>query len=106
MEVSAWSNGSGTYGIKIRKVNRQKFFNPLWQWVEVEIDEKPYKFQLIPGFWHDYPEFRDSGATVIKNWLRCNYRLPGEKGKHPRFTLEVVANKRFRLESKSGYMVT
>jgi hypothetical protein len=35
MEVSAWWNGSGTYGIRVGVENRRRFFNPLWKEIEV-----------------------------------------------------------------------
>jgi hypothetical protein len=99
MIVSAWTNGGGrTYGIRIGVDNRQRFFDCAWDWIEVEIDGNPYKFQLTPGFWNHCPELRDSGRPVIQDWLRRNYKIPWEECKPPRFTLEVVGNRCFRLE--------
>jgi hypothetical protein len=99
MIVSAWSSGGGTYGIRVGKENRRRFFDPAWQWIEVEIDGRPHRFQLTRGFWNHCPEFRDSGATVIRDWLRRNCELPWQKNNPPRFTLEVVGNQRFRLRN-------
>jgi hypothetical protein len=99
MIVSAWSNGNGrTYGIRVGADNRQRFFNPAWEWIEVDIDGKPYKFQLTPGFWNHCPEFRDSGVTVIQDWISRNYKIPWEKGSPPQFALEIVGGNRFQLK--------
>jgi hypothetical protein len=102
MEVSAWRNGR-TYGIRVGVSNRQRFFDPLWEWIEVEIDGEPHNFRLTPGFWRRCPEFRDAGATVIQDWLRRNYEIPWPKGRPPRFTLEVAGGQRFRLRPEPGH---
>jgi hypothetical protein len=100
MKVSTWKSHKygGTYGIRVGYGNRQRFFNPSWKWIEVEIDGERYKFQLTPGFWHHCPEFRDSGASVIQDWLRRNCEIPWPCGRPPRFTLEVVGEQRFCLK--------
>jgi hypothetical protein len=97
MEVSAWRN-SGTYGIRVGIENRQRFFNPAWKWIEVEIAGEPHRFQLTPGFWCHCPEFRDSGATVIQDWLRRNNKISWPYRRPPWFTLEVVGEQRFCLK--------
>jgi hypothetical protein len=98
MIVSAWTNGGGrTYGIRVGYENRQRFFDPIWRWIEVEIEGNLHRFQLTPGFWDHCPEFRDSGTTVIQEWLRRNYRIPWERGNPPQFALEIVGTQRFKL---------
>jgi hypothetical protein len=98
MIVSAWSGGSGRpYGIRVGYVNRDNFFKPAWRCIGVEIDGKVHEFRLTPGFWNHCPEFRDSRTRVIREWLQRNNRIPWEKGKPPKFVLEVVGAQRFRL---------
>ena len=97
MIVSVWLGGGRTYGIRVGYDNRQRFFDPVWECIEVEIDGNLHKFQLTPGFWEHCPEFRDSGTTVIQEWLRRNYNIPWEKGNPPKFCLELIGNQRFRL---------
>ncbi|MDR3276264.1 MAG: hypothetical protein LBT11_03465 [Treponema sp.] len=97
MEVSAWKNGSGTYGIKVGDDNRDKFFNPSWDWIDVEIEGNIHRFQLTPGFWNDCSEFRDSGATIIHDWLLRQNVIPWQKGKPPKFRLELIDERQFRL---------
>ncbi|GMO16720.1 MAG: hypothetical protein Pg6A_02810 [Termitinemataceae bacterium] len=96
MEVSAWSGN--TYGVRVGYANRDKFFNSSWDWIEVEIENKTHRFRLTGSFWDGCPEFRDSGGTVIQDWLRRNYTVPWPNGSPPRFKLEVIGEQRFRLE--------
>jgi hypothetical protein len=95
MTVKAWSNGGGAYGISVGKSNRDAFFNPSWRRIEVEMDGTLHTFELTPGFWNNCPEFRGS---VIKEWLRRNHQLSWSKGNPPQFNLEVIGERRFRLE--------
>lgn len=37
MQVTAWSNGNGIYGIRVGRANRERFFQPSWQEIEVDI---------------------------------------------------------------------
>jgi hypothetical protein len=100
MEVSAWLGGSGkTYGVRVGKINRREFFKDTsWEWIDVEIEGKTYRFKLTSRFWTTCPEFRDSGGTIIQNWLRRHYTIPWPNGNPPKFRLEVVGERRFRLE--------
>ena len=81
MEVSAWTNGGGTYGIRVGFPNRDEFFDKGWAEIEVEIDGRPHHFRLTDGFWNRCPEFRDSGGTAIRDWLRRHRALsvPGAR---------------------------
>jgi len=97
MEVSAWSSGSGTFGIRVGNVNRDRYFDRSWTVIDVEIDGQPHRFRLTPGFWRKCPEFRDSGATVIRDWLRRNHTLNWPTGEPPRFQLLPLGGARFRL---------
>jgi hypothetical protein len=38
MQASAWTNGDGTYGIRIGVPNRDEHFDRTWTEIEVEID--------------------------------------------------------------------
>ena len=88
MEASAWSSGSGAFGIRVGVPNRDQHFDPSWTEIEVEIDGQPRTFALTPGFWNKCPEFRDSGGTVIRDW---------PTGEPPRFQLLPLGGGRFRL---------
>jgi hypothetical protein len=97
MDASAWSNGGGTYGIRVGFPNRHKFFDESWAEIEVEIDGVVQRFGLTDGFWHHCPEFRDKGAPVIREWLRRNRTLEWPKGNPPQAQLIPLGGNRFRL---------
>lgn len=50
MRVTGWSNGGGTYRIRIGSRNRAKFFDVNWAEIEVEIDSDVHRFALTDGF--------------------------------------------------------
>ena len=98
MQASAWKGGGGyTYGIRVGSANRDSFFDKSWTEIEVEIDGQAHRFTLTPGFWNKCPEFRDSGASVIRDWLRQNHTLDWLKGKPPQVELIPLGGNRFRL---------
>ncbi len=97
MEVSAWSDGKNTYGIRIGKPNREKYFDRNWSDIEVEIDGKSHTFNLTAGFWNQCSEFRDSGSTVIRDWLKRHKSINWDKGKPHHFQLLPQGGQRFKL---------
>lgn len=97
MEVSAWSSGSGTFGIRVGTPNREQYFNRSWTEIKVEIDGDTHRFSLTSGFWNKCPEFRDTGSEVIQEWLQRHYTIKWPKGYPPRFQLLSLGAARFRL---------
>jgi hypothetical protein len=49
------------------------------------------------GFWHHCPEFRDTGALIVQEWLRWNRTLEWPKGNPPQVQLTPLGGTRFRL---------
>src|SRR5438128_1986990 len=101
MQVSAWTNGGRTCGIRVGYPNRDKFFDTNWTKIEVEIDGRTYSFPLTDGFWNHCPEFRDSGNSVIRDWLRHHCTLEWVKGDPPRMELVALGGNRFRLQART-----
>ncbi|HZY90044.1 MAG TPA: hypothetical protein VFE78_34805 [Gemmataceae bacterium] len=99
MQASAWSNGGGTYGIRVGVTNRDEFFDKGWTEIEVEVEGRLYRFPLTDGFWNHCPEIRDSGAPVIREWLRHHQALNWPKGDPPQVELIPLGGHRFRLMS-------
>lgn len=97
MEAKAWSSGSGTYGIRVGIPNRDRYFDRAWKQIDVEINGRFCKFMLTPGFWNKCPEFRDSGSTVIRDWLQQNNLLPWPIGHPPQLQLVPLEGPRFSL---------
>jgi hypothetical protein len=97
VRVSAWSNGSGTFGVHVGARNRAVHFDPDWSEVTVEIDGANHRFGLTDGFWRKCPEFRDRGAPIIREWLRKYRTTEWERGDPPVMELVPLGGRRFRL---------
>jgi hypothetical protein len=97
MQASAWNDGGSTYGIRVGIANRDAHFDRTWTEIEVEVDGQFRRFALTPGFWNKCPEFRDSGGTVIRDWLRQHHTLDWPAREPPRFQLLPLGGNRFRL---------
>jgi hypothetical protein len=97
MQASAWNDGGTTYGIRVGLPNRDRFFDPSWREIEVEIDGEIHQFPLTDGFWRQCPEFRDRGTPVVREWLRRHRMLKWPKGDPPRMELIPLGGNRFRL---------
>ena len=97
MKASAWSRGGGTFGIRVGIPNRNAHFDPGWSEIQVEIDGQIHRFAITKGFWNKCPEFRDSGSTVIQDWLQQHFTLDWPSGQPPRFQLVPLGDAKFRL---------
>lgn len=97
MIVAGWSNGKGTFGVRVGTVNRNLHFKPSWTKIMVEIDGEMHSFCLTAGFWRKCPEFRDVGTPVIRDWLHRHFTVEWPKNRPPRFQLLPVGIAQFRL---------
>lgn len=98
MQVTAWTNGSGIYGIRVGSANRNRFFQPIWEEIEVDIADVIHEFRLTRGFWKDCPEFRDSRDIPIETWLLQQRVLPWPPGVPPKFVLLPRGDAQFKLD--------
>ena len=96
MKVSTWF-GSGIYGVRLGASNRDKYFDPAWSEIQVEMDGQFHDFILTKGFWNRCPEFRDRGEPVIKSWLQKHKSLRWPKQQPPKMTLVPLGGRKFRL---------
>lgn len=99
MQVTAWSNGRGIYGIRVGSANRNAFFRREWQQITVEMGGAPRTFKLTAGFWRDCPEFRDFKESWIEQWLRLQSAIPWPQFHPPEFQLIPTGENTFRLET-------
>lgn len=97
MRVKAWSNGGGTYGIRIGAKNRADFFNSSWTEVSLEIDGETHVAALTPGFWRACPEVRH---PAIRAWLGRHALLTWPRNHPPEAELVPVRRNVFRLVTK------
>lgn len=95
MRVTGWSNGSGVYGLRVGHANRDKFFDPNWRSIAVEIESEWYEIPISGGFWRHCPEIR---APIIRDWLRQHLALEWPQRRPPVAELTPLVDNRFRLE--------
>jgi hypothetical protein len=94
MRVTAWNDGGDGYGIRVGEANRDRYFDPGWPGIEVEIGGEPCQFRLAGSFWRDCPEFR---GKQIGDWLRLQGLAYWPVGSPPALELTPLDGNRFRL---------
>jgi hypothetical protein len=97
VQATAWNDGKSTYGIRVGKPNRERFFDPDWKEIEVELDGRFHTFHLTPSFWRQCTEFRDRGEPVIREWLRRHRSLTWPHRRPPKMELVPLGDGKFRL---------
>ena len=99
MLATAWNDGRTTYGVRVRRADRDRYFREVWTEIQVELDGHVHRFRLTPSFWRRCSEFRDSGSPLIRRWLARHHSTEWESGSPPRFVLTPLGENRFRLEA-------
>ena len=94
MKASAWSNGNGSYGLRVGAPSRTEFFRPEWIEVLLEIRGQDHRVEITPGFWHPCPELR---SPIIRDWLQEHRALDWPKGRPPTVELAPLGDNRFRV---------
>lgn len=95
MDVTAWSNGSSTYGFRVGNRNAHRYFNTNWKEILVMMDDEVHNFKLTKSFWSTCPEFR---GKAIERWLRKHKLIPWPKGNPPRLKLIHLGRNKFELK--------
>ena len=92
--VSAWSGGNGTYGLRVGRENRDRYFDRRWDEIQLEIDDKNHRLRITAGFWNQCPEIR---SPVVRTWLRRHRTLEWPRGRPPKMELVHLGENRFML---------
>lgn len=77
MIVTVWSNGSGSYGLKIDASNRDKFFKREWKTIFLQLEGEPTEIEVNvnkSSFWN--PVCRELIHREIGRWLQANGLVP------------------------------
>lgn len=118
MRVSAWSNGDGVRGVRVRKRDRDEYFSGASR-IKIHIrNGKTVKVRLRSSFWTTCPEIRNE---AIASWVRARIREQDRKrdgnisltqkirrwygrfdrwwefGKPPKYELTPLGNDEFEL---------
>lgn len=94
MKVAAWNNGAfqppgAGYGLRLKPVDRDQYFNRLWKEVILDLPNGPtsLRVKLSATFWRDCPELR---STAIGRWLIAAGHRRWTSGKPPAFLFTVI----------------
>lgn len=100
MYVTAWSNGrplrtGAGYGVRLSAGDRDRFFDPSWPHVFVDVDDgAPILIPLSGSFWLSCPELRSAG---IGQWLLRSGLAPWPRGVPPALDLSPAGGRKFHL---------
>lgn len=88
----AWKGA--TYGVRVGKVNAQRFFDRRWKWIDLEIDGQTHRLSLSPTFWTTCPEVR---SAAIGRWLSRRRLVPWPRWRPTAVKLMHIGGRKFRL---------
>lgn len=105
MKWTAWSNGAGSssgagYGLKVSKEDRDRYFDPTWPTVALELPSAD-GFEAVAlnvakrSFWNS--SCREVIDRRIGLWLIARGLAPWPPRHPPKLTVEVVGPRRFRV---------
>jgi hypothetical protein len=99
MIVTAWTNGTSGYGLKLNPSDRDEFFKRTWRSVYVCLDGKPGEIEV------NIAKASFLGGTCrelihheIGEWLEERGLVPWPKGNPPKLRLEPIGERRFMLK--------
>jgi hypothetical protein len=103
VEASGWHNGtprsSGAgYGIRISKSDRDRYFVPGWNKVQLEFpDGQRVEVDLTGSFWKPETPCAELRDAAIGRWLIAQEAAPWPKGSPPRLVLAPLGPKCFSV---------
>jgi hypothetical protein len=100
MKVTVWSNGGTGYGLKVGEGDRDRFFDPSWRSVVLELaGQGDVVASVSPSFWRACRELR---SAEIGQWLQRHGLASWPSGKPPKILMEHVAGNRFAVKLPAG----
>jgi hypothetical protein len=104
MIVTAWnsgkhaSNGTG-YGLRMSATDRDRYFPDAWDDVAIDLSgrDRPVMVNITPSFWRSCTELRH---REIGRWLREHGFAPWPRGQPPKFEMQPVGERRFKVHRK------
>jgi hypothetical protein len=100
MRGTAWNNGSHSrsgsgYGIRIRIQDRDRFFEPGWDHVVLDLGgEAAATVRISESFWRTCAELR---SAEIGRWLLRRKVAPWPSGQPPVLEVDQVQGNRFTV---------
>jgi hypothetical protein len=103
VQASGWHNGSprssgAGYGIRISKVDRDRYFVPGWDTIELEFpDGQRVEVELTRSFWKPETQSAELRDAAIGRWLIAQGAAPWPKRSPPQLVLAPLGPKRFSV---------
>ncbi len=105
---TAWNNGArhptgGGYGLKVDPVDRDREFRRTWQRAIVQLPGKGGMIEIEvnvakKSFWSS--RCQELISKRIGRWLIDEGYAPWPEGRPPRFKVERISEKRFRVQHR------
>ncbi len=102
MIVTGWCNGSkknsgAGYGIRLRRIDRDKYFDGRWRFVQILIvGGRTIRVNLSASFWSNCIELR---SKYIGSWMICNNHAPWARNVPPNYKFVKIKGNMFKLSS-------
>ena len=103
VHASGWHNGSprssgAGYGIRISKSDRDRYFVPGWDSIELEFpDGQRAAVTLTRSFWKPETPWTELRDATIGRWLIAQGAAPWPKDSPPQLLLASLGPKRFSV---------
>ena len=97
MEVSAWKNDRGSFGLRMSKQDRDHYIDRKWKTVILHLDGHPSPVEVVINysFWRECPHFN---SKEIKEWLTNLKLITWKKGKPPKFIMSHIRSNEFKVQ--------
>jgi hypothetical protein len=92
MIVKGWKGSC--YGVRLYLADRDRYCQPGWRAVEVEVGAEVGTIPLWPSFWRDCPGLR---GGIVQDLLRREHLTSWPYRQPPQFELTPLGGRRFRL---------
>lgn len=88
MNMSAWKGSY--YGVRLRLADRDRYFQPVWDTVQVEVGAAVDTIRLWPCFWRDCPELR---GGIVQDLIQREGLTSWPYRQPPQFELTPLGSK-------------
>jgi len=100
---TTWTNGTSSYGFKINRDDRDKYFDKEWKYIILELPSLEENVEIMintdkKSFWNN--TCRELINIRIKKWLEKSKYIPWEPHNPPKFEVQYGNTNRFRLIKK------
>ena len=100
MLVTAWSNGKGSYGLKLSECDQNSYFKRDWQSVILDLEGVSNPITVNTDKSSFWKNCRELISKDIKEWFSQQGVIPWLPRYPPKFQMELVNHNRFKVLKK------